>query len=80
MEEVDIPSISSGPVGSRFVSQTDLDQAKANREAQWKAAYARLVSISLAFLHNPPMVLEWVFFNLVSGYPSLDFWTISFRL
>ena len=44
MEDMDIPSMSSGPVGSRFVSETELDQAKANREAQWKAAYARLVS------------------------------------
>lgn len=36
-----IPSISSGSVGSRFVSQTDLDKAKAVRDEQWKAAYAR---------------------------------------
>ncbi|KAF8337894.1 N-terminal domain of NEFA-interacting nuclear protein NIP30-domain-containing protein [Cantharellus anzutake] len=42
MADADIPSISSGPVGSRFVSQTELDQARENREAQWKAAYARL--------------------------------------
>lgn len=40
MEE-GIPSISSGSVGSRFVSQTDLDNAKAVRDEQWKAAYAR---------------------------------------
>ncbi|KAA1468156.1 hypothetical protein DENSPDRAFT_857115 [Dentipellis sp. KUC8613] len=37
-----VPSISSGPVGSRFVSQSDIDTAKARREEQWKAAYARL--------------------------------------
>jgi hypothetical protein len=37
----DIPSLSSGTVGSRFVSQTDLDEAKSKREEQWKAAYAR---------------------------------------
>lgn len=36
-----IPSISSGSVGSRFVSQTDLETAKARRDEQWKAAYAR---------------------------------------
>lgn len=36
-----IPSISTGSVGSRFVSQTDLETAKARREEQWKAAYAR---------------------------------------
>ncbi len=52
MEDMDIPSMSSGPVGSRFVSETELDQAKANREAQWKAAYARLVSQCLAFSHS----------------------------
>lgn len=37
-----IPSISSGVVGSRFVSQSDIDSAKARRDEQWKAAYARL--------------------------------------
>ncbi|PAV22452.1 hypothetical protein PNOK_0240900 [Pyrrhoderma noxium] len=39
-----LPNITSQPgtVGSRFVSQNDLDQAKARREEQWKAAYARL--------------------------------------
>jgi len=37
-----IPSISSGSVGSRFVSQDDIDTAKARRDEQWKAAYARL--------------------------------------
>jgi hypothetical protein len=37
----DIPSLSSGSVGSRFVSQNDLDEAKKKREEQWKAAYAR---------------------------------------
>jgi hypothetical protein len=45
MEE-SIPSISSGLVGSRFVSQTDVDAAKARREEQWKAAYARSYSLS----------------------------------
>lgn len=37
-----IPSISSGSVGSRFVSQGEVDSAKARRDEQWKAAYARL--------------------------------------
>lgn len=37
----DIPSISSGNVGSRFVSQAELETAKARRDEQWKAAYAR---------------------------------------
>jgi hypothetical protein len=44
MEE-SIPSISMGTVGSRFVSQTDIEAAKARREEQWKAAYARSAQI-----------------------------------
>ena len=40
MEEA-IPSLSTGVVGSRFVSQEELDTAKARRQEQWKAAYAR---------------------------------------
>ncbi|KAF8078504.1 N-terminal domain of NEFA-interacting nuclear protein NIP30-domain-containing protein [Lyophyllum atratum] len=42
MDESLIPSLSAGPVGSRFVSESDLDTAKARRDEQWKAAYARL--------------------------------------
>ncbi|KIP12457.1 hypothetical protein PHLGIDRAFT_113547 [Phlebiopsis gigantea 11061_1 CR5-6] len=41
MEEA-LPSLSSGVVGSRFVTQDELDTAKARRQEQWKAAYARL--------------------------------------
>ncbi|KAL5495146.1 hypothetical protein ACEPAI_608 [Sanghuangporus weigelae] len=39
-----LPSLTAGPgsVGSRFVSQDDVDSAKARRDEQWKAAYARL--------------------------------------
>jgi len=37
-----IPSISTGTVGSRFVSSNDIETAKARRDEQWKAAYARL--------------------------------------
>ncbi|KAI0375340.1 hypothetical protein BV20DRAFT_1110440 [Pilatotrama ljubarskyi] len=37
-----IPSISTAGVGSRFVSQSELETAKAKRDEQWKAAYARL--------------------------------------
>lgn len=37
----DIPSLSSGSVGSRFVSQADIDEAKKKRDEQWRAAYAR---------------------------------------
>ena len=36
-----IPSISTGTVGSRFVSSNDIETAKARRDEQWKAAYAR---------------------------------------
>ena len=42
LESSIIPSLSAGPVGSRFISQNDLENAKAKREEQWKAAYARL--------------------------------------
>ena len=31
----------TGSVGSRFVTQTEIDSAKEQREADWKAAYAR---------------------------------------
>jgi hypothetical protein len=41
MAEEAIPSISTGAVGSRFVSQSDIETAKARRDEQWKAAYAR---------------------------------------
>ncbi|THH07624.1 hypothetical protein EW145_g3254 [Phellinidium pouzarii] len=43
MEEA-LPTITSEPgsVGSRFVSQGDIDSARARRDEQWKAAYARL--------------------------------------
>ena len=36
-----LPSLSAGAVGSRFVTQDELDTAKARRQEQWKAAYAR---------------------------------------
>ncbi|KAG8768454.1 hypothetical protein FRC12_005552 [Ceratobasidium sp. 428] len=32
----------TGSVGSRFVSQAEIDSAKERRDADWKAAYARL--------------------------------------
>ena len=37
-----IPSLSAGVVGSRFVTQDEVETAKARRDEQWKAAYARL--------------------------------------
>ncbi|KAF8973921.1 N-terminal domain of NEFA-interacting nuclear protein NIP30-domain-containing protein [Flammula alnicola] len=42
MEESLIPSLSTGIVGSRFVTQDEVETAKLRREEQWKAAYARL--------------------------------------
>ncbi|KAI6132731.1 N-terminal domain of NEFA-interacting nuclear protein NIP30-domain-containing protein [Pisolithus croceorrhizus] len=41
MEE-GVPSVSVSGVASRFVSQSDVEAARARREEQWKAAYARL--------------------------------------
>ncbi|KAJ7361620.1 N-terminal domain of NEFA-interacting nuclear protein NIP30-domain-containing protein [Mycena albidolilacea] len=42
MEEAMVPSLSAVGIGSRFVSQDDVDTAKARRDEQWKAAYARI--------------------------------------
>ncbi|KAG8887510.1 hypothetical protein FRB98_009526 [Tulasnella sp. 332] len=48
-----IPSLSSGSVGSRFVSQNDIDAANATRDEQWKAAYARLTfSVTIVVLYT----------------------------
>ncbi|KDR85107.1 hypothetical protein GALMADRAFT_260808, partial [Galerina marginata CBS 339.88] len=41
-EESLIPSLSAGVVGSRFITQDEVETAKVRREEQWKAAYARL--------------------------------------
>jgi hypothetical protein len=50
MEESMIPSLSTGVVGSRFVTQDEVETAKARRDEQWKAAYARLVFVFVALL------------------------------
>ncbi|KAK2461827.1 hypothetical protein APHAL10511_006290 [Amanita phalloides] len=42
MDQQPIPSLSAGIVGSRFVTQDEIDAARQRREEQWKAAYARL--------------------------------------
>ncbi|KIM48111.1 hypothetical protein M413DRAFT_221735 [Hebeloma cylindrosporum] len=42
MEESIIPSLSAGVVGSRFITQDEVETVKLRREEQWKAAYARL--------------------------------------
>lgn len=54
-EESLIPSLSEGVVGSRFITQDEVETAKQRREEQWKAAYARSVSSSLpvALRFNP---------------------------
>jgi hypothetical protein len=46
MADEALPSISTGVVGSRFVSQSDVEAARARREEQWKAAYARFLGLS----------------------------------
>jgi hypothetical protein len=50
MEESMIPSLSTGVVGSRFVTQDEVETAKARRDEQWKAAYARLTLRSHCFI------------------------------
>ncbi|KAF8622226.1 hypothetical protein AX15_007167 [Amanita polypyramis BW_CC] len=42
MDQQPIPSLSDGVVGSRFITQDEIDAARQRREEQWKAAYARL--------------------------------------
>ncbi|KAJ3477545.1 hypothetical protein NLI96_g10394 [Meripilus lineatus] len=63
----DIPSISSGSVGSRFVSQSELETAKARRDEQWKAAYARLGQ------EPPPQPVEDVF----DGRSLAEVWKLA---
>ncbi|KAF8740600.1 hypothetical protein AX14_007981 [Amanita brunnescens Koide BX004] len=42
MDQQPVPSLSAGVVGSRFITQDEIDAARQRREEQWKAAYARL--------------------------------------
>ncbi len=53
MADEAIPSISTGVVGSRFISQSDVEAARARREEQWKAAYARYLSLSSSISFSP---------------------------
>lgn len=62
MEE-GLPTVSVTGVASRFVSQTDIETARARREEQWKAAYARcaptiprdpVIQISFRLGQEPP--------------------------
>jgi len=41
-DDAPVPSLTSGEIGSRFVSQTELDAANKKRDEAWNAAYARL--------------------------------------
>lgn len=64
MADEALPSISTGVVGSRFVSQSDIEAARARRDEQWKAAYARFLKLSLSqlsfFLNHIISRLDWV--------------------
>jgi hypothetical protein len=46
-DDAPVPSLTSGEIGSRFVSQTELDAANQKRDEAWKAAYARYEFITL---------------------------------
>jgi hypothetical protein len=55
MDDITVPSLSSGIVGSRFVSQDEVDAARTRRDEQWRAAYAR----SVCFLTAPLINLDY---------------------
>jgi hypothetical protein len=44
-DDAPVPSLTSGEIGSRFVSQAELDAANQKRDEAWKAAYARFECI-----------------------------------
>lgn len=68
IEPAPIPSLSSGSVGSRFVSQKDIEAANATRDEQWKAAYARLTSpLRLLFHLKTPKLNRYVREGLVKN-------------
>ena len=46
-DDAPVPSLTSGEIGSRFVSQTELDAANKKRDEAWKAAYARYGFVTL---------------------------------
>lgn len=58
MDQSSIPSLSEGVVGSRFITQDEVDTAKQRREEQWKAAYARSVLFLLSRSAGPPIKLS----------------------
>lgn len=45
MDQQPIPSLSGGVVGSRFITQDEIDAARQRKEEQWKAAYARYFAL-----------------------------------
>jgi hypothetical protein len=62
-----IPSLSAGVVGSRFVSQNEIETAKARRDEQWKAAYARCYIVSRNLFSY--MVTEHCVSDLAKNHP-----------
>ena len=46
-DDAPVPSLTAGEIGSRFVTQTELDAANQKRDEAWKAAYARYESSML---------------------------------
>ena|SRR5258708_39492759 len=46
-DDAPVPSLTSSEIGSRFVSQTELDAANKKRDEAWKEAYARYESVML---------------------------------
>jgi len=53
--EDSVPSLSSGNVGSRFVTEKEVTSAREKRDEEWKAAYKRLGQ------EPPPKPVEEVF-------------------
>jgi len=51
-DDAPVPSLTSGEIGSRFVTQTELDAANEKRDEAWKAAYARCESVTLYLCCN----------------------------
>jgi FAM192A/Fyv6, N-terminal domain len=51
-DDVPVPSLTSGEIGSRFVSQTELDAANKKRDEVWKAAYERYRFVTLHLPHS----------------------------
>jgi hypothetical protein len=53
MAEEALPSISTGQVGSRFVTEKEVVEARAKRDEAWQAAYARYKLTIIRSSHLP---------------------------